>query len=119
MPVVVPSPLNILLLKMLAPLIFHMRLHTVYYIAEMMKHIGGLLFTVPEADIPTLASMANPLHQRIVFVNPRATIFDSYDEISSYDRDNIESWTSPPPMPFCSSSSYKEQSSKLGPHACS
>ncbi len=104
---------------MLAPLIFHMRLHTVYYIAEMMKHIGGLLFTVPEADIPTLASMANPLHQRIVFVNPRATIFDSYDEISSYDRDNIESWTSPPPMPFCSSSSYKEQSSKLGPHACS
>jgi hypothetical protein len=64
------------------------------------RKLGDCLFTVPEADIPTLASMANPLHQRIVFVNPPATIFDNYDEISSYDRDNIESWTSPPPMPF-------------------
>lgn len=64
------------------------------------RKLGDCLFTVPEADIPMLATMASPLHQRIVFVNPPATLFDDMDGISSYDRQNIESWTAPPPKAF-------------------
>jgi hypothetical protein len=42
--------------------------------------------------------MANPLHQRIVFVNPPSVLFDIVDD--TYNRDQIESWTSPPPVYF-------------------
>jgi hypothetical protein len=63
------------------------------------RKLDDCLFTVPEADLPILASMASPLHQRIVFVNP-PSVLDDGDDISSYDREHIESWTSPPPIPF-------------------
>jgi len=76
------------------------------------------LFTVPEADLSTLASMANPLHQRIVFVNPPAALFDDALGMSAYDRDSIESWSAPPPSAFIPQYSQSKNATHSWMHAC-
>lgn len=77
------------------------------------RKLRDCLFTVPEADIPALANMASPLHQHIVFVNPPSSLFDDADGLSSYDQQQVESWTSPPPKPFipqCPAGKHASQS---------
>lgn len=82
------------------------------------RKLGDCLFTVPEADIPTLATMASPLHQRIVFVNPPSSLFDDTENISSYNRQNIESWTAPPPRPFIPHYPPSKNGNQSWMHAC-
>jgi len=82
------------------------------------RRLEDSLFTVPEADLSTLASMASPLHQRIVFVNPPSVLFDDADGTSAYDRDSIESWSAPPPAPFIPQFPQSKNTTQSWMHAC-
>ena len=62
--------------------------------------------------------MANPLHQRIVFVNPPAALFDDALGMSAYDRDSIESWSAPPPSAFIPQYSQSKNATHSWMHAC-